>query len=162
MNLVAYLIGLYRNNIFQLFAQFWQKMAVFSTSKFGTSWTDSLCFLPLDDGQIPHLYWPLFGVLSFVWWTIIIWQPLNGYDVSESQAQKIFIPYLSGLLGIYWIKLHLPRKGTSCSSTVILSPGTKYLFKFLWHWSQKSLNGANWSHFFLAFLVFFSAKSDYG
>ncbi|GFO11998.1 hypothetical protein PoB_003850300 [Plakobranchus ocellatus] len=46
---------------------------------------------------------------------------------------------------MYWMKLHLPRNGTSCSSTVKFSPGTKYFPKFEWNASHKSLIGATTS-----------------
>ena len=59
-------------------------------------------------------------------------------------------------------KIHLPRKGTSCSSTVTFSPGMKNFPSFLCHWSQNSLIGQNWSLAFLPVLVFFVIKSDEG
>ena len=138
-----------------LHKQIWyilNRQSLFSAPRWGTNTTSFLAFI-----------W----CLGFVWWTIIIWRHYLLWCTSKwicgfwITGPENFMPYyLSGLLGMYWIKLHLSRKGTSCSSTVI-SPGTKYLFKFLWHWSQKSVNGANWSHFFLAFIVFFFVKSDY-
>lgn len=38
------------------------------------------------------------------------------------QASQIFIPYLAGLLGMYWWNPQQPLNGTSCSSTQI-GPG---------------------------------------
>ena len=54
--------------------------------------------------------------------------------------------------------IHLPRKGTSCSSTVTFSPGMKNFPRFLCHWSQNSLIGQNWSLAFLPVLVFLSSN----
>ena len=45
------------------------------------------------------------------------------YLLSTFDANQDLMPNLSGLLGIYWINLHLAFVGNSCSSTVIFAPG---------------------------------------
>ena len=67
---------------------------------------------------------------------------LQAYLVLVQHASQIFIPYLVGLLGIYWRNGQQPRKETNCSSTVTFSYGWNSRRKLLSHLFHKHLMGA--------------------
>lgn len=76
--------------------------------------------------------------------------------VLESVNENIFKPYLSGLLTIYILKLNLPRKAHSISSSVAYSPIQYDALQFLTI-STNSLTGAIlsnlplWRHYHIRF-----------
>ena len=84
--------------------------------------------------------------------------PSIAKGMNESHNQKIFIPYLAGLLGMYCLNLHLPLKGSSCSSIVTHSLGINVVLHLVKNNSHMCLNAAMWSVFNLSALVRLSSN----
>lgn len=72
---------------------------------------------------------------------------------SASHATQIFIPYLPGLLGMYYLKAQWPLKRIRCSSTVTSAPGLYISCRWHARLSQTSWMAAKLSHSWRAGLV---------
>lgn len=82
-----------------------------------------------DSTQQFYLNWSLWNLLFFQGMVSQIW----------------IMPYLSGFKGIYCRNPTLPRYGTSCSSTVMFSPGTYRFCRLVITLSRRDLIGENLS-----------------